>query len=295
MRVDEVRAENMHIAMDADNTHIAMDADEMHIAMDADNAHIAIDADNTHIAMAPDDMHIAMDADNAYIAMDADYTHIAMAADDMHIAMDADNMHIVMDADDTHIAMDADNAHIAMDANNTHSAMNAYDIHIAMGDDNMHMAVEVVNMNVALDDDDMLADDMHAEAVEEYHTPEDYAERLEAQGSKRDKQVRRDSLAKMTKRWNKMLQKRRTVCIRKERLEFTAGVVMGDVDDDIMHIAMDATNLADERMPAEITMTEQHNEIMGVMETLIYGAEEIFQDEEEMRMCFDMMLHEVVD
>jgi hypothetical protein len=31
------------------------------------------------------------------------------------------------------------------------------------------------------------------------------------------------------------------------------------------------------------------------METLIYGAEEIFQDEEEITMCFDMMLHEVVD
>ena len=135
-----------------------------------------------------------------------------------------------------------------------------------MGNDNMHMAVEVVNMNIAMDDDDMLADDMHAEAVEKYHTPEDYAERLEAQGRKRDKQVRRDSLAKMTKRWNKMLQKRRTVCMRKER-----------------------------RMSAEITMTEQDNEIMGVMETLIYGAEETFQEAEEMTMCFDMMLREVVD
>jgi hypothetical protein len=170
--------------------------------------------------------------------------------------MAADDVHIAIDADDTHIVMDADNAHIAMDADNTHSAMNADDIDIAMGNDNMHMAVEVVNMNIAMDDDDMLADDMHAEVVEEYRTPEDYAERLEAQGRKRDKQVRRDTLAKMTKRWNKMLQKRRTVCMRKERLEFTAGVVMGDVDDDIMHIAMDATNMADERMSAEITMTE---------------------------------------
>jgi hypothetical protein len=58
---------------------------------------------------------------------------------------------------------------------------------------------------------------------------------------------------------------------------------------------MDATNMADERMPAEVTMTEQDNEIMGVMETLIYGAEETFQEAEEMTMCFDMMLREVVD
>jgi hypothetical protein len=137
--------------------------------------------------------------------------------DNAHIAMAADDVHIAIDADDTHIVMDADNAHIAMDADNTHSAMNADDIDIAMGNDNMHMAVEVVNMNIAMDDDDMLADDMHAEVVEEYRTPEDYAERLEAQGRKRDKQVRRDGMMILcTSQW--MLQTwLMNVCLLKSR------------------------------------------------------------------------------
>ena len=50
MRVDEVRAENMHIAMAADNVHIAIDADNIHIVMAADDMHIAMDADNARYA-----------------------------------------------------------------------------------------------------------------------------------------------------------------------------------------------------------------------------------------------------
>jgi hypothetical protein len=55
----------------------------------------------------------------------------------------------------------------------------------------------------------------------EYNIPDAYFERLEAQLSKRERQVRRDSLAKMTKRWKKILQKQRKVRMRKERLEYT--------------------------------------------------------------------------
>ena len=51
MRVDEIRADDMHIALDADDMHIVMDADNMHIAMDADDMPIALDVVNTPIAL----------------------------------------------------------------------------------------------------------------------------------------------------------------------------------------------------------------------------------------------------
>jgi hypothetical protein len=70
MRVDEIRADDMHIALDADDMHIAMDADNMRNALDADDMHIAMDADDMHIAMDADDMPIALDVVNTPIALD---------------------------------------------------------------------------------------------------------------------------------------------------------------------------------------------------------------------------------
>ncbi len=102
----------------------------------------------------------------------ADDMHIALDADDMHIAMDADNMRNALDADDMHIAMDADDMPIALDVVNTPIAL----------DDEIKGVMEIpVRKNAKMDD---------AEAVEEYNAPEAYAERLEARGSKRKKQVR---------------------------------------------------------------------------------------------------------
>jgi hypothetical protein len=66
--------------------------------------------------------------------------------------------------------------------------------------------------------------------------PETCFERLEAQGSKRARKVRKqvdtdwDSRAKLTRRWNRILKKRRKVRMPKERLEYTKGVVMNEVD-----------------------------------------------------------------
>jgi hypothetical protein len=203
MCVDEVCVENVHIALDADDTHIALDTGDMHIALDADDMRIVIGSDDMHIELDDGDMNIALDVDDVHITIDADDMHIALDTDDKHIELDTDDIHISLDVDDMHITLDAD------------------DVHITMGADDMHNA---------LDD---------AVVVDEYNIPESYAKRLEAQDSKRERQVHRDSLAKVTKRWNKMLQKRHTVYMRKERLGFTAGVVMGEVDDDIMQIAMD--------------------------------------------------------
>jgi vacuolar-type H+-ATPase subunit E/Vma4 len=91
--------------------------------------------------------------------------------------------------------------------------------------------------------DDMLialdADEMREEPVEEYNAAEAYADRLEAQGTKGNKQIRRDSLAKMKKQADKKQQKQQTMWMREERREFTTGVVMGEVDHDIIHTAMD--------------------------------------------------------
>jgi hypothetical protein len=61
--------------------------------------------------------------------------------------------------------------------------------------------------------------------------PEAYFQQLEDQGNKRARKVRKraeaawdsDNLAKMTKRWNKMRLKQRTVLMRKVRLNTLKG------------------------------------------------------------------------
>ena len=190
--------------------------------------------------------------------------------------------------------------------------------------------------------------------------PEACFEQLEDQGNKRARKVRKraeaawDSLAKMTKRWNKMLLKQRTVRMRKVRLEYAKGLLMDQVDAENRQfpmIALDNTRMTDWlemlvrqtadipeadaveecNMPAEITMPDQDDVIKGVMEMLVRKTEEkaeaeaveayntpptitmaelneikcvlymlvgkteeIFQNVGDVKMCFDMMLHEIV-
>ena len=192
--------------------------------------------------------------------------------------------------------------------------------------------------------------------------PEACFQQLEDQGNKRARKVRKraeaawdsDNLAKMTKRWNKMRLKQRTVLMRKVRLEYAKGLLMDQVDAENRQfpmIALDDTSMTDGlemlvrqtadipeadsveecNMPAEITMPDQDDVIKGVMEMLVRKTEEkaeaeaveayntphtitmaelneikcvldmlvgkneeIFQNEEDVKMCFDMMLHEIV-
>jgi hypothetical protein len=168
--------------------------------------------------------------------VDTEYNDPESYADDMRTTMSADDMNFPLDAD-------------------------------AMNDD------DAMNDADALDADDMIivldADEMREEAVEEYNAVEAYADRLEAQGSKCNKKIRRDSLPKMKKRADKKQQKQQTLRMREERREFTAGGVMAEVDHDIIHTAMDDNNVAEDRMPAEITMPEQQNVIVEVLDMLV--------------------------
>jgi hypothetical protein len=112
--------------------------------------------------------------------VDAEYNDPEAYADDMRTVMSADDMTFPLDAD----------------------AMNDAD------------AMSADDMLIALD-----ADEMREEAVEEYNAAEAYADRLEAQGSKCNKQIlrRRDSLPKMKNaRTRSNRSNRRCGCVKSD-------------------------------------------------------------------------------